>query len=137
MDSINIEETLVLPAEMDSLSQVEKLIDSQAQMLNMNDEVYGKYMLSVVECVNNAIVHGCKLDKSKHVTITYHIDIEHITISVEDEGQGFDPDSLPDPTLEVNIERECGRGVFLMRHLSDDLEFENGGRKVTMTFNLK
>ena len=137
MDSINIEEKLVLPAEMDSLSQVEKLIDSQAQMLNMNDEVYGKYMLSVVECVNNAIVHGCKLDKNKHVTITYFIDTEHITISVEDEGSGFDPDSLPDPTLEVNLEKECGRGVFLMKHLSDDLDFENGGRKVTMTFNLK
>ena len=137
MDSVNIEETLVLESEMNSISQVEKRIDAQAQMLNIDDEVYGKYMLSVVECVNNAIVHGNKMDKNKKVTMHYHISNTKIEVTVSDEGDGFDPDSLPDPTAEENLERDCGRGIFLMRHLSDELEFANNGRTITMKFNLQ
>ena len=137
MDSVNIEETLVLESEMNSISQVEKLIDAQAQMLNIDDEVYGKYMLSVVECVNNAIVHGSKMEKNKKVTMHYHISNTTIEVTVSDEGEGFDPDSLPDPTAEENLERDCGRGIFLMRHLSDELEFANNGRTITMKFNLQ
>ena len=137
MDSVNMEETLVLESEMNSISQVEKLIDAQAQMLNIDDEVYGKYMLSVVECVNNAIVHGNKMDKNKKVTMHYHISNTKIEVTVSDEGDGFDPDSLPDPTAEENLERDCGRGIFLMRHLSDELEFANNGRTITMKFNLQ
>ena len=137
MDSVNIEETLVLESEMNSISQVEKLIDAQAQMLNIDDEVYGKYMLSVVECVNNAIVHGNKMDKNKKVTMHYHISNTTIEVTVSDEGVGFDPDKLPDPTAEENLERDCGRGIFLMRHLSDELEFANNGRTITMKFNLQ
>lgn len=137
MDSVNIEETLVLESEMNSISQVEKLIDAQAQMLNIDDEVYGKYMLSVVECVNNAIVHGNKMDKNKKVTMHYHISNTKIEVTVSDEGDGFDPNSLPDPTAEENLERDCGRGIFLMRHLSDELEFANNGRTITMKFNLQ
>ena len=137
MDSVNIEETLVLESEMNSISQVEKLIDAQAQMLNIDDEVYGKYMLSVVECVNNAIVHGNKMDKNKKVTMHYHISNTTIEVTVSDEGEGFDPDKLPDPTAEENLERDCGRGIFVMRHLSDELEFANNGRTITMKFNLQ
>lgn len=137
MDSINIEENLVLDSTMDSISQVEKMIDGQSQMLNIDDEVYGKYMLSVVECVNNAIVHGNKLSADKKVRIHYHITNKRIEVTVTDEGDGFDPDSLPDPTAEENIEKDCGRGIFLMRHLADDVSFEDHGRKVKMTFNLQ
>ncbi len=137
MDSINIEENLVLDSTMGSISQVEKMIDGQSQMLNIDDEVYGKYMLSVVECVNNAIVHGNKLSADKKVRIHYHITNKRIEVTVTDEGDGFDPDSLPDPTAEENIEKDCGRGIFLMRHLADDVSFEDHGRKVKMTFNLQ
>lgn len=137
MDSINIEENLVLDSTMDSISQVEKMIDGQSQMLNIDDEVYGKYMLSVVECVNNAIVHGNKLSADKKVRIHFHITNKRIEVTVTDEGEGFDPDSLPDPTAEENIEKDCGRGIFLMRHLADDVSFEDNGRKVKMTFNLQ
>lgn len=137
MNTINIEENLDLDSEMESVGKVEKMIDSQSQMLNIDDEVYGKYMLSVVECVNNAIVHGNKLDKNKKVHIHYHINNQRIEVTVTDEGDGFDPDSLPDPTAEENIEKECGRGIFLMRNLSDELTFEDNGRRVTMIFNLQ
>ncbi len=137
MNTINLDETLELDSEMASLGKVEKMIDSQSQMLNIDDDVYGKYMLSVVECVNNAIVHGNKLDKSKKVHIHYHITNQRIEVTVADEGDGFDPDSLPDPTAEENIEKECGRGIFLIRNLSDEVVFEDHGRRVSMIFNLQ
>ncbi len=137
MDTINLEETLVLDSNIDSVNQIEKLIDSQSQMLGIDDDIYGKYMLSVVECVNNAIVHGNKLSADKKVTVRYHIDNEKIEVDVQDEGDGFDPDSLPDPTAIENIEKDCGRGIFLMRHLADEVEFSDNGRHVRLTFNLK
>ena len=137
MDSINIEETLTLDTDMNSISVIEKLIDGQSQMLGIDDEVYGKYMLSVVECMNNAIVHGNKLNKDKKVHVGYKINNERISVWVEDEGDGFDPDVLPDPTTEENVDKDCGRGIFLMRHLSDEIVFSNGGRKVQMTFYLQ
>lgn len=137
MDTINLEETLVLDSSIDSVNQIEKLIDSQSQMLGIDDDIYGKYMLSVVECVNNAIVHGNKLSADKKVTVRYHIDNEKIEVEVQDEGEGFDPDSLPDPTAIENIEKDCGRGIFLMRHLADEVEFSDNGRHVRLTFNLK
>lgn len=137
MDKINIEETLVLDSTIDSINQIEKLIDSQSQMLGIDDEVYGKYMLSVVECVNNAIVHGNKLSANKKVTVCYHIDNDRIEVVVQDEGDGFDPDSLPDPTAEENLEKDCGRGIFLMKHLADEITFSDNGRNVRLLFNLK
>ncbi len=57
-------------------------------------------------------------------------------VRVKDEGKGFDPNSLPDPTAPENIENIGGRGVFLMTHLSDSIEFEDDGRQVEMTFNI-
>lgn len=137
MNTINIDETLDLASEMESLSKVEKMIDSQSQILNIDDEVYGKYMLSLVECVNNAIVHGNKLDPNKMVHIHYLINNQRIIVTVSDEGEGFDPDTLPDPTAEENLTRECGRGIFLMKNLCDEIDFSDSGRTVKMTFNLQ
>ena len=57
-------------------------------------------------------------------------------ISVEDEGKGFDATKLPDPTAPENLEKAGGRGVFLMRHLSEDISFEKDGRRVEMIFNI-
>ena len=137
MNTINLDETLELDSDMATLGQVEKMIDSQSQMLSIDDEVYGKYMLSVVECVNNAIVHGNKMDMNKKVHMHYHINNQRIKVTITDEGEGFDPDSLPDPTAEENIEKECGRGIFLIKNLCDEVYFEDKGRRVTMIFNLQ
>lgn len=137
MGSINIDESLVLDSRMDSINQIEKLIDNQAQMLGIDDDVYGKYMLSVVESVNNAIVHGNKMSSEKKVHVHYHITNERIEVSVRDEGDGFDPEALPDPTAEENVMKDCGRGIYLMRHLADSLTFENQGRMVRLVFNLQ
>ena len=57
-----------------------------------------------------------------------------LPISIEDEGPGFNPDTLPDPTAPENLEKVGGRGIFLMKHLADEVKFSNEGRKVELTF---
>lgn len=68
--------------------------------------------------------------------IVAKLDEDKISVSVEDEGEGFDYENIPDPTLPDNIKKIAGRGLFLMKTLSDELEFEKGGAKVIMTFTV-
>ncbi|MCK4851643.1 MAG: ATP-binding protein [Candidatus Omnitrophica bacterium] len=89
------------------------------------------------EALRNAMLHGNRLHPDKKVIVETEITFEQVTISVEDEGEGFDPDSLPDPTLEENLLKESGRGIYLIRHLMDRVRYENGGRRVVMTKYLK
>ena len=91
------------------------------------------------EALRNAMVHGNKSNPDKKVTVETEISEDKVTICVEDEGEGFNPDFLPDPTLDENLLKEGGRGVFLIQHLMDQVSYENDGRKVIMVkyFNKK
>ncbi len=84
------------------------------------------------EALRNAMVHGNKSMPNKKVKINAQVTEDHVLISIEDEGDGFDPKSLPDPTLDENLLREGGRGVYLVEHLMDEVRYENGGRRVVM-----
>jgi len=87
--------------------------------------------------VNNSIHHGNSMEQAKRVFISCEmVSSFRIVVSVKDEGKGFDPEALPDPTAPENLENPGGRGVFLMRHLSDSIEFDEGGRLVRMFFNI-
>ena len=86
--------------------------------------------------MNNAILYGNKLDSSKYVKFFVYEEEKRLFVTVKDEGEGFDYSYIPDPTLPDNIEKDAGRGLYLMKTLSDDLIFEDGGSKVTMVFNL-
>lgn len=97
--------------------------------------MYGKILIASIEGVNNAIVHGNKLDESKTVKINIKICDKKICITISDQGKGFDPNKIPDPTIPENIENISGRGVFLMKKLSDEITFENNGTTVKMIFN--
>ena len=98
-------------------------------------EHYGNVLIAMTEAVNNAIVHGNKLDPEKSVTVSCAIDGKSLVFRISDEGPGFDYENLPDPTAPENIEKPHGRGVFLMRHLADDCAFEDAGRVVELTFS--
>ena len=128
--------SLTIQSEVANISVVERLIDDISSKFQLHDEVYGKVLLAVVEGVNNAIVHGNKLDESKSVHIQYTINESFIEFSIKDEGQGFDIDAIPDPTKPENLEKTHGRGIFLMNHLADEIAFLEGGNTVVMKFNL-
>lgn len=132
----NTLETLIIQSEVANISLVERLIDDISAKYQLHDDVYGKILLAVVEGVNNAIVHGNKLDSLKFVSIQYIVNEKFIEFVITDEGQGFDINTIPDPTKPENIEKTHGRGVFLMNHLADEIQFMDGGNKVSMKFNL-
>ncbi len=127
---------MILKSEIQNINIVEKLIDEISSRYNIHSDVYGKLLLAVVEGVNNAIVHGNKLQKDKDVVVEYDINDKEILFQISDSGEGFDYSNLPDPTRPENIERTHGRGIFLMNHLSDKLEFNEPGNMVKMVFNL-
>lgn len=113
---------------------VENLIDEICETLNVNEEYYGNILISLTEAVNNAMVHGNKLDSQKKVLVTVKTDDTSIHFTISDEGPGFDYDNLPDPTAPENIEKPNGRGVFLMKNLADGCNFEENGRVVELEF---
>ncbi|GAO31293.1 ATP-binding protein [Geofilum rubicundum] len=127
---------MILKSEIQNINIVEKLIDEISSRYNIHSDVYGKLLLAVVEGVNNAIVHGNKLQKDKDVVVEYDINDKEILFQISDAGDGFDYSNLPDPTKPENIERTHGRGIFLMNHLSDKLEFNEPGNMVKMVFFL-
>ena len=129
-------EKIVLNSDIKNISLVEKLVDEVSSQYNLHSEVYGKLLLAVVEGVNNAIVHGNKLDGDKNVELEYQVTDKEVEFIITDQGNGFDFTSIPDPTLPENVEKTHGRGIFLMNHLADEIDFENEGSKVKLTFYL-
>jgi serine/threonine-protein kinase RsbW len=129
-------ERIVIESDIKNISLIEKLIDDVSNQYNLHSDVYGKILLAIVEGVNNAIVHGNKLDLSKKVALEYQVTDKSVEFIITDEGSGFEYSSIPDPTLPENIEKTHGRGIFLMNHLADNIEFDNNGSKVKLIFDL-
>jgi serine/threonine-protein kinase RsbW len=130
MNSIKIS----IPSLIDNIKIVESFIDNAREKYPINEDIYGNIMISVTECVTNAIVHGNNLDGNKKVELELHLDDNHVEFVIIDEGQGFDYDHLTDPTAPENLEKTGGRGIFIMKHLADGIKFEDKGRKTTLTF---
>ena len=122
------------PAEAKSVNIIERIIDDMKTEFDIHEDSYGNILVAVTEAVNNAIQHGNKYDAQKKVTVSYEVDGDRIMFIVSDEGPGFDYYNLPDPTAPENIEKEAGRGVFLMKELADQVIFSENGRVVEMYF---
>ena len=123
-----------IPSLIENIQVIESFIDNAKEDFAINDDMYGNIMISVTECISNAIVHGNKNDPQKMVHLELQTTTGLLLCVVEDEGSGFDFSSLPDPTEPENIEKTGGRGIFLMRHLSDEVKFELGGKKTLLSF---
>jgi serine/threonine-protein kinase RsbW len=131
-----MEKYISLTSKIENLREVEKIIDEISAECNIGSEVYGNVLIACLEAVNNAISHGNKLDISKKVEVKFLIENNKLTIITQDEGSGFDYENVPDPTSPENIENINGRGIFLMKHLSDGLTFRENGRISEMYFNI-
>jgi serine/threonine-protein kinase RsbW len=127
-------ESITINSDIEKLRVVETLVDTLSKKLGIPDEVYGKILISTVEAVNNAILHGNKGDEVKLVTVNFTADGNMFDVTVTDQGEGFKYDSLPDPTDPSNIENLHGRGVFIMRSLADAIEYNEAGNEVKMSF---
>ena len=123
-----------IPSLSENIRMIESFIDNAREKFHLDDDIYGNIMIAVTEAVNNAIKHGNRGDSSKNVLLTLALNDKLIKFKIEDEGNGFDYNNLPDPTAPENIEKPGGRGIFLMRHLSDEVDFKEGGRVVELSF---
>jgi serine/threonine-protein kinase RsbW len=94
-------------------------------------EIFG-IQLAVDEALVNAILHGNGLDESKHIHFCCWLSPRKIRVEITDEGPGFDPTCLPDPTDAAHVDRPCGRGVMLMRAFMSHIEFHQRGNKVVL-----
>jgi serine/threonine-protein kinase RsbW len=126
-----------IPSIIENIRIVESFIDNSREKFQIEDDIYGNIMVAVTESVNNAIRHGNKFDKDKNVYLSLFVEDNQLRFEVQDEGNGFDPDNLSDPTAPENLENPGGRGIFLMRNLCDDVSFSNDGRTVSLTFNIE
>jgi len=127
---------LRLPSHPSSISEVEPFVKKIANRYSIGQDKYPNILISLTEAVNNAINHGNKNDQNKFVIIGLTKVSSKLCIKVEDEGCGFDPNDVPDPTAPENIGCCGGRGVFLIRELSDDVRYVQNGCVVEMFFKL-
>ncbi len=104
----------------------------QLQQNQWNEHDIHNIHLAVEEALVNAIRHGNRQDESKRVRVACRLFADRFWIEVIDEGAGFDPEKLPDPTSEECLESPCGRGVFLMRSFMSHVEFTDQGKRVVM-----
>ena len=127
---------LELSSQLESLSQIETFVDDFCDQCSVSEDEYGNILIAITEAVNNAITHGNKLNPEKKVCLNIEGSPQLIEFIVEDEGDGFNLNEIPDPTLPENREKLRGRGIFLMRNLADDIVFENNGSKIKLKFSI-
>ena len=126
---------LSIPSDFGSISNVEVLIDNICSKVKVNEDYYGNVLIAVTEAVNNAIQHGNKMQTEVNVELNVGEKDKEFCFVIKDFGEGFDYENLPDPTSPENLEKEDGRGIYLMKSLADEVVFENGGREVSIYFS--
>jgi len=124
---------LEIPSDLDRIQEVENFTDKVAIEMNFSEDERDSLAIAVTETVNNAILHGNKNDQTKVVKIVYILNPANLTIQVKDQGKGFDPNSVDNPCDPKNLLKECGRGVFIIRALMDQVSFEQDGTGMLIT----
>jgi len=123
---------VIVPNDLQSVKAPETcILDALARFGYERDAIFA-VKLAYEEAVTNAIKHGNCNDRSRHVHIRYHVDPQRVVIMVRDEGCGFAPEKVPDPTTDENLERPCGRGIMLMSAYMTKLRYSPTGNEVWM-----
>lgn len=127
---------LILESDPKNVAEVEPFVRQVFREYNLDESNFGNILIALTEAVSNAIIHGNHALANKKVIVSTVAYPQKISFTVEDEGQGFNPLNLPDPTAPENLLTLGGRGVFLMQQLADKITFFERGRIVQMDFNL-
>ena len=120
------------------IPKVEKFLNRVNRKAHLDDGTMYRLLVATTEAVNNAILHGNKLNRRKLVHIECQISGHLLLMKVRDSGRGFNPDSLANPLADENLLKESGRGIFLIRSLIDDVSFRvnKSGTTVEMKIDL-
>jgi serine/threonine-protein kinase RsbW len=120
------------------IPKVEKFLNKVNQKAHLDDGTMYRLLVATTEAVNNAIIHGNKSNPKKRVRVSCQLVHQVLTMTVQDNGKGFDPNSLANPLEEANLLKESGRGIFLIRSLIDEVSFkvQKSGTSVIMKIDL-
>lgn len=130
----NTQLRMVLGSDLSELEKVEQFVDQIVNASNANEELTGSIMLLLSEAATNGMIHGNKQQPGKEVTLEAVIREGEILITVTDQGDGFNPDDVPDPLAEQNLLKTSGRGLYLMREYADDVQYNEKGNQLKLTF---
>ena len=123
---------VVIPSDPGEARLVQAQIEKLLQATRCHDHDLFSIRLALEEALVNAIKHGNQYDRDKSVEVAYEIYPDRFVVRITDQGTGFDPADVPDPTAFENLERPCGRGLMLMRHYMSEVHFNERGNSVTM-----
>lgn len=123
---------VTIPSDHAEARRVQEEIEQHLQSCRATDQEIFSVRLALEEALVNAIKHGNQLDRGKQVFIAYRFLPGRFEIRITDEGSGFDPNDVPDPTAVENLERPCGRGLMLMRHYMTEVNYNERGNSVAM-----
>jgi serine/threonine-protein kinase RsbW len=121
-----------LPSEPGAGGRVIDRVRDQLHRLEYSERDVFDVHMALEEGVVNAIRHGNNQDPNKRVHVLCQLSPHKLRIEIEDEGEGFDPEHVPDPTLPENLEKPCGRGIMLMRSFMNKVEYNERGNRVIM-----
>lgn len=121
-----------VPSTLSDVLEVQRQILADAEARGFGESARFAIRLALDEALSNAVHHGNKGDTSKQVHVEYSVSDEEVAISIADDGPGFNPACVPDPTLDENLERPHGRGVMLMKAYMTGVSFNKKGNRVTL-----
>jgi len=120
----------IIPTDFVAARQLTQEVLRRLEDRGYEEESRFAVRLALEEALSNAIKHGNGSDPRKKIVVSTCIDNDGADITVADEGDGFDPASVPDPTADENLEKPCGRGIMLMRAYMDKVEYNDRGNEV-------
>ena len=124
--------SLVIASELSAVRTAEETVLKAAARHGYRKGCLFAIKLAMEEGLNNAIRHGNRLDPRKTVQVDYEIAPDRLVIEIRDQGNGFDPQAVPDPTADENLEKPNGRGIMLIRAYMDEVSYSKDGTHLRM-----
>jgi len=127
-----------LPSTMDSVAEVESAAEQLTQAAGLDEDEGFRVAMAVREAAVNAVLHGNGYDPAKQISASFENDGKSLIITIADEGEGLDPEKIPDPLAPENLLRGTGRGIFLIRSFLDEVHFRqlHPGTELTLIKHL-
>jgi serine/threonine-protein kinase RsbW len=125
---------LTLKSDLQELNRIEAFVKDVEASAELSEEVGGNIMLLLSEAVTNGIIHGNKQNPDKNVVVEAKVKEHVVEILVTDQGDGFDPEDIPNPLAEENLLKTGGRGVYLMKEFADEVWYNDKGNQLKLTF---
>ncbi len=127
-----LENQTVIPSDLSEARRVQEEIETALNSSNFPEMDRFAVKMAFEEAIVNAIKHGNQMDPDKTVVVQYQVLPDLFLAKITDQGDGFDPSDVPDPTAPENLERPCGRGLLLIRYYMSEVTFCDGGRTIVL-----